>query len=94
MPGEHTPLGGVAEAVLVTVAGGVALAVAITVYVTELPAGNVAIVSLTAPLPLAVHVAPPLAAQVQDWLAIPVGIGSLTVVPFAATEPALLTVTV
>lgn len=95
LPGVHSPPdGGVAVAVLLIDAGGVALTVAVTVYVTELPAGKLAIVSLTAPLPLAVHVAPPLAAQVHVWLAIPVGIGSLTAVPSADTVPVLLTTTV
>ena len=50
--------------------------------------------SLIAPVPLAAHVAPAFAAHVQVWLAMPVGIGSLTVVPFAATGPLLVTVTV
>ena len=48
--------------------------------------------SLIAPVPDAlVHVAPPLALQVQAWLAMPAGNGSSTVVPSAATTPVLLT---
>jgi hypothetical protein len=92
LPGVHTPpFGGVTAAVFVTCAGGLALTVAVTVYVTELLAGNVASVSLNAPLPFAFgHAAPPLAAQVQVWLAMPVGIGSDTTVPAALTLPVLL----
>ena len=94
-PGAHSPpAGGVVLAVLVMLVDGVALTVAVTVYTAELPAGNVAIVSLMAPLPLAVQVAPPLAAHVHVCELMPAGSGSLTTVPFAATEPALLTVTV
>ena len=65
--GVHTPpFGGVAVAVLLTVAGGLALTVAVTVYVTVLPAGRMAMVSFNAPLPLAFgHAAPPLALHVQ-----------------------------
>ena len=90
--GVHTPpFGGVALAVLDTLAGGLALTVAVTVYVTALPGGNVARVSFNAPLPLAFgHAAPPLAAQVQLWLAIPAGTGSDTTVPEASTAPVLL----
>ena len=51
-------------------------------------------VSLTVPLPLAVQVAPPVAEQIQLCEAIPTGTASLTVVPSAATEPLLRTVTV
>jgi hypothetical protein len=91
---QSPPAGGALFAVLVIVAGGAASTIAVTVYVTELPAGNGVIVSLTAPLPLAVHVAPPLGTQVQVWLAMPVGIGSDTVVPSAALEPVFVTVTV
>ena len=48
-------------------------------------------VSFNAPLPLAFgHEAPPLALQVQLWLAMPVGIGSDTTVPAASTVPVLL----
>ena len=66
MPPAHTPpLGGVTLAVFVTVAGGVALTVAVIVYVTLAPAGNAVNVSLIAPLPLAVHVAPPVGAHVH-----------------------------
>ena len=92
LPGVHRPpLGGVVVAVFVTCAGGFALTVAVTVYVTELPAGNVASVSLKLPLPDAFgHAAPPLAAQVQLWLAMPVGTGSDTTVPAALTLPVLL----
>jgi hypothetical protein len=91
--GVHTPpLGGVAVAVFATCAGGFALTVAVTVYVAELPAGNVANVSLNAPVPEAFgHTAPPLAAQLQPWLAMPAAIGSATTVPAALTEPVLLT---
>jgi hypothetical protein len=93
--GVHSaPPVGVAVAVLVIDAGGVALTIAVTVYVTKLPAGNVAIVSLIAPVPLAAHVAPPLAAHVQVWLAMPLGTGSLTGVLSAAMTPVLLTVIV
>jgi hypothetical protein len=95
LPGVHSaPPVGVAVAVFVIAAGGVLLTIAVTVYCTKLPAGNVAIVSVTAPVPLAVHVAPPLGAQVQVWLVMPVGIGSLTGVPSAAITPVLLTVIV
>jgi hypothetical protein len=66
LPGIHSPPAeGVASTTLVMVAGGVASTTAVTVYVTELPAGNVATVSLTAPLPVAVQLAPPLAAHVH-----------------------------
>jgi len=90
--GVHTPpLGGVAVAVLVTLAGGVATTVAVTVYVTVLPPGNVARVWFKSPVPLAFgHTAPPLAAHVHVWLAMPVGAGSVTVVPAALTDPVLL----
>ena len=90
--GVHTPpLGGVTVAVFVTVDGGVAITVAVTVYVTELPAGNVARVSFRSPVPLAFgHTAPPVALQVHVWLAMPVGAGSVTVVPAALTDPVLL----
>jgi ABC-type transport system involved in cytochrome c biogenesis permease subunit len=90
--GKHRPpLGGVTVAVFVTVAGGVAITVAVTVYVTVLPAGNVARVWFTSPLPEAFgHTAPPVAAQVQVWLAMPVGAGSDTIVPAALTLPVLL----
>jgi hypothetical protein len=92
LPGVHTPpLGGVAVAVLVTWAGGFALTVAVTVYVTVLAAENVARVSFNAPVPLGFgQAAPPLATQVQVWLAMPVGIGSDTTVPAASTVPVLL----
>jgi hypothetical protein len=92
LPGVHTlPMGGVTVAVFFTCAGGFALTVAVTVYITVLPAGNVANVSLNAPLPLAFgHAAPPLATQVHAWLARPVGIGSDTTVPAALTLPVLL----
>ena len=90
--GAHTPpLGGVAVAVFVTVAGGVAITVALTVYVTALPAGNVARVSFTSPVPEAFgHTAPPAALQVQVWLAMPIGAGSVITVPAALTLPVLL----
>ena len=94
LPGAHTPLGTFALAVLLTTAGGLALAVAATEYVTNAPDGNVAIVSLTEPLPLAAQVAPPLPAQVQVCDAMPAGTGSLTVVPSASTAPLLFTVMV
>ena len=58
------------------------------------PAGKVAMVSATAPVPLAVQVAPPAAAQLQLWAVMPAGIGSLTVVPSAATVPLFVTTTV
>jgi len=88
---QTPPVGGVAIAVFVTCAGGVALTVAVTVYVTTPPAGNVASVSFNAPLPLAFgHTAPPEALHVQAWLAIPVGIGSDTTEPDALTLPVLL----
>src|SRR3569623_30442 len=93
--GEQTPPpGGIALAVLLTLAGGFALTVAVTVYVTKLPGGKAAIVSLTAPLPLAVQVAPPLGAHVQVCEAMPCGTGSVTSVASAATAPVLLTVIV
>src|SRR5438445_2491962 len=67
------------------------MTLAVTVYVTVLPAGNVARVAFKSPLPLAFgHTAPPLAAQVQVWLAMPVGAGSATTVPAALTDPVLL----
>jgi hypothetical protein len=87
-------VGAVVDAALVIVLGGVALTFAVTVYLTELPTANVVIVSLIAPLPLAVHVALPFATHVHVWLAIPFGIGSLTTVPSAATTPLLVTVIV
>ncbi len=92
--GVHNPPGGSTVAVFVTEAGGVAATIAVTVYVTKLPAGKVAIVSLIAPVPDAVQVAPPLGVQVQVALTMPAGIGSLTGVLFAATEPVFVTVTV
>jgi len=93
--GEQVPFAdGVVVATLVMLAGGVVLTVAVTVYVAELPTGKVAIVSPIAPVPLAAHVAPPLPTQVHVWLAMPVGTGSLTVVPSATTTPLLVTVTV
>jgi hypothetical protein len=59
------------------------------------PAGNVAKVSFNAPVPLAFgQAAPPLAVQLQPWLAIPLGIGSATTVLAAFTVPVLLTTTV
>ena len=90
--GVHTPpLGGVAVAVFVTVAGGLAITVAVTVYVTVLPPGKVARVSFKSPPPDAFgQTAPPLALQVQVWLAMPVGAASDTVVPAALTAPVLL----
>jgi len=90
--GVHSPpLGGVTVAVFATVDGGVAMTVAVTVYVTVLPAGNVASVWFTSPLPLAFgQTAPPLAAQVHVWLAMPVGAGSDTTEPAALTLPVLL----
>ena len=94
LPGKHTPPGGSADAVFVTCAGGVALTVAVTVYTAAPPAGNVPIVSLSAPLPLAAQVAPPLGAQVHVWLAMPAGIGSLTGVSSADTDPVFVTVIV
>src|SRR5579883_1793960 len=92
LPGrQRPPGGGVAVAVLVTCAGGFALTVAVTVYVTVLLAGNVASVSFKLPEPEAFgQAAPPVAAQVQVWLAMPVGIGSATTVPAALTLPALV----
>src|SRR5438445_56325 len=73
------------------VAGGVAITVAVTVYVTVLPAGNVASVSFKSPAPEAFgQTAPPVALHVQIWLAMPVGAGSVTTVPAALTLPALL----
>jgi hypothetical protein len=94
-PGEQTPPpGGLACAVLVNVPGGFALTVATIVYVTKLPAGKVARVSLIAPVPLAVHVAPAFGVHVHVWLAMPAGTASVTVVPSAATAPVLLTTTV
>jgi hypothetical protein len=54
----------------------------------------VAIDSLIPPVPDAEgHAAPPLAAHVQDWLAMPAGRGSPRRVFGAATEPLLVTVT-
>jgi hypothetical protein len=94
LPGVHTPPGGFAVAVLLTEAGGLAVTVAVTVYSTELPGGKVVMTSLIVPLPLAVHVAPPLAAQTQVCEAMPAGTGSLTGVPFAGTEPVFVTVIV
>lgn len=95
MPGVHSPpTGGIAVAVLLIDAGGVATTAAVTAYVTEVPAGNVVNVSLIAPVPLGAQAAPPLAAHVQVWLAMPAGIGSLTVVPSADALPVLLTTTV
>jgi hypothetical protein len=92
----HTPalFGGVAAAVLDTLFGGVLLIVAVTVYTAEPPAGSVAIVSLSAPLPLAVQLAPPLAAQVQVWLAIPAATGSVTRTLLAEDMPEFVTVIV
>ena len=88
---HRPPLGGVTVAVFVTVAGGAATTVAVTVYVTVLPAGNVASVWFTSPLPLAFgQTAPPLATQVHVWLAMPVGAGSDTTEPDALTLPVLL----
>ena len=93
---QMPPVGGAAVAVLVTTAGRPLLAaVAWIVYVTTPPAGKVASVSLSAPLPLALgHAAPPLAAQVHVALAMPVGSVSLTLVPDALTVPVLVAVTV
>jgi hypothetical protein len=68
--------------------------IAVTVYVTKLPGGNGAMMSLIAPVPLATHVAPAFAAHVHVCDAMPVGIGSSTVVPSAATGPVFVTVTV
>lgn len=54
-------------ALLITFAGGLALTLAVIVYVTAPPAGNVAIVSSIAALPLGFgHAAPPLPAQVHS----------------------------
>ena len=93
--GEHTPpLGGLALAVLVNVAGGFALTVAVIVYVTKLPGGNVASVSAIAPVPVAAHVAPAFGVQVQVWLAMPVGSDRSRWCRLAATDPVLLTTTV
>ena len=96
-PSAHKlPVGGVAVAVLVTVAGRPLLtAVATIVYVTTPPAGKVASVSLSAPLPLVLgHAAPPLGIHVHVALAMPVGSESLTTVPDALTVPMLVAVTV
>ena len=88
---HRPPIGGVTVAVFVTEAGGAATIVAVTVYVTALPAGKVASVSFKSPVPLAFgQTAPPLAAQVHVWLAIPIGVGSDTTVPAALTLPVLL----
>ena len=91
---QMLPFGGIAVAVLLTSAGGLALTVAVIVYVTKLPGGNIVIVSLMSPLPPAAQLAPALAAQVQVCDAMPAGIGSLTLVPSAGTGPVLVTVTV
>ena len=92
LPGSHPPpVGGVPVAVFTTCDGGVALTVAVTVYVTVLPAGNVASVSFKSPLPEAFgHTAPPVVLHVHVWLAMPVGVGSVTCVPAALTSPVLL----
>ena len=65
--GEQVPfVGGVVVATLLIVLGGFTpTTIAVTVYVTELPTGRFAIVSVTAPVPLAAHVAPPLATHVH-----------------------------
>jgi hypothetical protein len=86
--------GGVAVAVLDTLVGGVLLIVAVTVYTAEPPAGSVGIVSLSAPLPLAVQLAPPLAAHVHVWAAIPVATGSVTRTLLADAGPGFVTVIV
>ena len=89
LAGVHSvPTAGLAVAVLLITPGGVAPTVAVTLKVTKLAAGNVASVWLIAPVPLAVgQTAPPDAVQVQLWLAIPVGSGSVTGVPFAGITP-------
>jgi hypothetical protein len=96
LAGPHTPalFGGVAVAVFVTLAGGTAATVAVTVYTAEAPAGKLVSVSLIAPDPLAVQVAPPLAVQVHVWLAMPAATGSVTSVLSAATGPVFDTVIV
>ena len=67
------------------------MTVAVTVYVTVLPVGNVASVSFTSPLPETFgQTAPPVALHVQVWLAMPIGAGSDTTVPAALTLPVLL----
>jgi hypothetical protein len=54
-----------------------------------------AMVSVIAPEPLALHVAPPVPAQVQVWLVtMPAGTGSLTATLLTATAPVLVTTTV
>jgi hypothetical protein len=91
LSGVHRPPVIVPFAVFVTCAGGFALTVAVTVYVTVLPAGNVASVSLNAPLPEAFgHTAPLAALHAHVWLVMPAGIGSDTTVPAALTLPMLL----
>jgi hypothetical protein len=94
LPTHVPPLGGVIVAVFVTTAGGAEVATAAIVYVSTPPAGSVAIVSFSAPVPDAAgQIAPPEPTHVHDWLAMPAGRGSLRTVFGAATEPLLVTVT-
>lgn len=80
------------DAVLLIIAGGSALTIAVTVYNRLPPAGKAAIASDMAPLPDADgHTAPPEAVQVQAKSDRPAGIGSSTSVPSAGTVPTLST---
>src|SRR3569623_528915 len=94
--GAHTPpFGKMALAVFVSVHGGEALTVAVIVYVKTPQTGNVAFVSVIAPLPLAFgQTAPPEPAQVHANAVNPIGNGSLLTETSAATLPTLLAVTV
>jgi hypothetical protein len=80
------------DAVLLIVAGGSALTIAVTVYKRLPPAGKAAIGSDMAPLPDADgHTAPPEPTHVHAKSERPAGIGSFTSVPGAATVPTLST---
>jgi hypothetical protein len=86
---------GVTDATLVIVDGASADTVAVTVYTSIPPAGNVATVWLIAPLPDALgHTAPLEPAHVQANAVMPVGSGSPIVAPVGAPVPTLPTVTV
>jgi hypothetical protein len=92
----QTPPGGSdTVAVFVTVAGGIALTVALISYCTLPPAGKVARTWLIAPLPATFgQAAPPAAVQFHEKEVRPAGMASATAAFGTATVPLFVTVTV
>ena len=94
--GSLTPAGAVTVTLFVTLPPA-AVTVAAIVSVTLPPNGNAGMASPASTWPavgLAGQVAPPAAVQITVVFVSPAAAGSVTIAPFAASGPALLTTTV